>query len=277
VATATVGLPVASPWSVDTTIRACGSLSAWATAATRYPDALAGRDGLSLLLERCTDPASGLAVAPACAALVEAPVTPSPSPTSTPAPTPSPTLSPSPSPTPSAEARLVRLPRFDTRVKGADRVRTFAIRGSSPEELLQAMQVEGAAFCPQHASACTQTQPRIRPRVVTNPVTGSCRVTGLQVSTDDTVHIPRWAGPKRVFPELVAWWRQVNAHVRWHEAQHIRITKRHLASLRKRIVGKSCQRINLEVQRVSQKVMQDQQAFDQRDQGWLPPYDGPRP
>jgi predicted secreted Zn-dependent protease len=274
---------------VDATIRACGSLAGWAAAAGRYPEALAGRDSLLLLLERCSDAAADLAAAPACATLVDAQGTSSPSPSLTPTatassspdPTPSPTPSPSPtsgpSPRPSAEARLVRLPRFDARVKGADRVRTFAIRGSSPEKLLQAMQVEAAAVCPRHASACTQTQPRIRPRIATNALTGSCRVTGLQLSTDDTVHIPRWAGPRRVHPELVVWWRKVNAHIRWHEAQHIRITKRHLATLRKRIVGKPCQRINLEVQRVSHKAMQDHQAFDLRDQGWLPRYDGPRP
>ena len=86
-----------------------------------------------------------------------------------------------------------------------------------------------------------------------------------------------WSGPRRVYPEVVAWWREVNAHIRWHEAQHIRIARQHIPTLRKRLVGRPCSRINAEVQRMSQRLSQAQAAFDQRDQGWLPVYDGPLP
>jgi predicted secreted Zn-dependent protease len=97
------------------------------------------------------------------------------------------------------------------------------------------------------------------------------------VSAHDTVHIPRWAGPRQVIPELVDWWRTVNAHIRWHEAQHIRIARQHLGTLRKRLVGKPCDRISLEVQRMYERLARAQAAFDMRDQGWLPPYEGPLP
>jgi len=230
---------------LDLTITWCASAETWLAAVAAYPDILGDADPQATLATRCTDPAAALAGAPACAGQI------------VPAP------------------RLVARPGIKPRVKGAQRTRYYAIRGLSPDELFTQMQVNGAAVCPTHAVACVTIQPVLRPLVTTG---ASCRVIGIQASLSVQASLPRWAGPPRVYPELAAWWRKVATRIGRHETQHIRIAQRHLARLRRDIVGRSCASLSSSVSRWSKRLGTAQDAFDAKelDRPW-PDYDGPTP
>lgn len=230
---------------LDATISACAGRDAWLAAAAAHPELLGDLDPATTLEARCGDPSGGLAARPTCAAAT------------------------------APEARLVARPSVRPRVTGADRTRYYPIRGLSPDELFTQMQLNGSAGCPTHALACVNIQPIIRPFVSTG---SSCRVLDIQASLQIEAVLPRWAGPRRVYPELAAWWRTVAARIGRHETEHIRIAERHLARLRRDIIGRSCSTLNAFVQRWSMGLTQAQTAFDRREarRPW-PDYDGPLP
>jgi predicted secreted Zn-dependent protease len=237
-----------APWDhrsalLDLTIRSCAHSVPWLAAAALHPALLDGADPDATLTARCADPAAGLAATPVC---VDVP-----------------------------EAELVARPKVQPRVKGAQRTRYYQIRGLSPDELFTQMQVNGSQLCPTHAVACVNIQPVLRPLVTRG---ANCRVVGIQASLRTQAALPRWVGPARVYRPLVAWWRKVANRIGRHEQQHIRIAERHLARLRREIIGRPCSSLNAFVNRWSSGVTEAQNAFDVREQRrpW-PEYDGPVP
>ena len=106
----------------------------------------------------------------------------------------------------------------------------------------------------------------------------NCRVVGVDASLKIEAALPRWVGPARVYRELVPWWRKVAARIGRHEQQHIRIAERHLARLRREIIGRPCASLNAFVGRWSQGLTAAQNAFDasEAERPW-PEYDGPVP
>ena len=236
---------------VDLTILSCPGQAAWLEAATAH-QAVVGDDASDALARRCTDPTAGLADVGACA------------------------TSETPPRGPVMEAELVDLPDVKPRVRGASRTRYYPIEGLSPDELFTQMQVNGSRSCPAHALACVNIQPNISPAISSG--SGSCRVVGIRASLSKEANLPRWAGPDEVYPELVDWWRLVAKRIGVHETEHIRIANRHLARLRREIVGKPCATLNAFVARWSRDLTAAQDAFDAKDmeRPW-PDYEGPTP
>lgn len=239
-ATGTPVSPELHPALLDLTIAGCATRNDWLTAAPGHPDLLDGSGPSTVLGARCEASASGLAGTPACAPI-----------------------------------RLVARPKVTPSVNGAQRTRTYPIVGASPDELFTQMQINGSAGCPTHALACVTIQPRIQPLVTTS---GTCRVVGIRASLAIEAVVPRWAGPKRVPAELAAWWRLVAKRIGTHEAQHIRIANKHLAKLRREIIGKPCSSLQAYATKWSRQLTAAQDAFDRKDaeRPW-PTYDGPLP
>jgi predicted secreted Zn-dependent protease len=177
---------------------------------------------------------------------------------------------------PEPELALVDLPDIKPRVRGATRTSYYSVVGLSPDELFTQMQVNGSQACPTHALACVNVQPSIRPLVSSG--SGGCRVIDVRASLSKEAHLPRWAGPEQVYPELVAWWRLAAKRIGAHETEHVRIADRHLAQLRRGIIGKSCASLNAYVARWSRDLTAAQDAWDRKDtdRPW-PAYDGPLP
>jgi predicted secreted Zn-dependent protease len=236
---------------LDLTILSCPSEASWLEAAADHP-AVAGDDGSASLSRRCADPSAGMDGSGAC--------------------------SPSGSPPGENEVEVeqVDLPDIKPRVRGATRTRYYPVVGRSPDELFTQMQVNGSRSCPSHALACVNIQPRIRPLVSTGA--SGCRVIGVRASLSMEANLPRWAGPDEVYPELVAWWRKVAKRIGAHESEHITIASRHVARLRREIVGKPCASLNAYVARWSRDLTAAQDAFDAKDRErpW-PEYDGATP
>jgi predicted secreted Zn-dependent protease len=241
-----------APWDyrsalIDLPIRACASASDWLAAALAHSALFDAADPAAVLATRCADPAAGLGSTPVCLALDP----------------------------PDPEPDLVARPDLRPRVKGAQRTRYYPIRGLSPDELFTQMQVNGSQLCPTHAVACVNIQPVIRPLVTRG---AGCRVVGVDASLKIEAALPRWVGPARVYRELVPWWRKVATRIGRHEQQHIRIAQRHLAQLRRQIMGKPCSSLNALVGRWSSGLTTAQNAFDAKEANrpW-PRYDGPVP
>ena len=223
---------------LDLTLATCPDADTWLLTAPDHAGLLAGSDPEVLLAARCADPDGDLTARPGC-----------------------------------VPHALVARPKVVPTVRGAQRTRTYAIVGTSPDELFTQMQLNGSAGCPTHAVACTLIQPRLQPLVTTG---SSCRVIGVRASLSIEAVVPRWAGPKRVYPELAAWWRLAAKRIGTHEAQHIRIANRHLAKLRREIVGKPCSALQAYATKWSRQLTAAQDAFDRKDaeRPW-PAYDGP--
>jgi predicted secreted Zn-dependent protease len=232
---------------IDLTIVVCANADEWQAAAAAHPGLLDQVDPPTVLAARCADPTAELATTAACAD----PGGPAP------------------------EPDLVARPRLQPRVPGAQRTRTYPIRGSSPDELFTQMQLNGSRLCPSHAVACVNIQPNIRPLVTTG---SDCRVIGIQASLSTVANVPRWARPARVVRELVPWWRKVATRIGRHEQRHVRIAEQHLARLRRDIIGKPCSALNAVIGRWSKDLSQAQARFDAKEleRPW-PPYDGPVP
>lgn len=225
---------------LDLTIAGCATRNDWLIAAPDHPDLLDGSGPSILLGARCDAPGSSLAATSPCAPI-----------------------------------RLVARPKVTPTVKGAQRTKTYPIVGASPDELFTQMQINGSAGCPTHALACVTIQPRIQPLVTTS---GTCRVIGIRASLAIEAVVPRWTGPRRVPVELAAWWRVVAKRIGTHEAQHIRIANKHLAKLRREIIGKPCSSLQAYATKWSRQLTAAQDAFDRKDaeRPW-PTYDGPLP
>jgi predicted secreted Zn-dependent protease len=78
-------------------------------------------------------------------------------------------------------------------------------------------------------------------------------------------HIPRWTSPRRVPTYMAWWWRKDAARTGWHEAQHVKISKRYQRQLRARVRGIPCERFGAVARRWSRSLARAQAAFDRRD------------
>jgi predicted secreted Zn-dependent protease len=275
---------------LDDAVRSCASHEEWERAVAQHPGLLGGWEPRQFLAARCADPDAGLDRYATCDSLARALATPSPAPT--PSPTPRPTATPRPTPRPEPRVaprveptpstpRLVRLPkRMTATIAGATRIRYFDIRGRSPNQLIRQAARKARRFCGMHAAACVKLQPHARPIGRTDPYSGQCTIVRVERATSlsATVFMPRWTAPDRVYPELLAWWRQVFRHIAWHEGRHIQIAKRHMADLPRRLIGKPCGAVTRIYRRWSRQHERAQDAFDRRErQRPLPPYHGPWP
>lgn len=253
-------LAFVDPAFLDAAVRACSSLEDFQAGAARFPELAGAVDILSFLGGRCEDPATGLAEYATCVSLVRA--------LATPAPTPEPTPEPLPTPKPGAEARAKKskVPRVRAGVPGATRVQYFNVRGTSPSELLRDMKRQARKVCGQRGPiACVTSRPNFRPRVVQDPATGSCRVTGVQRNLVTVAHIPRWTAPRRVPAYMAWWWKKLAKRIAWHEAQHVKIAKKHVNRFPRMVVGQPCSAIGPQVQRWSAAHQRAQNAFDRLD------------
>ena len=285
---------------LDEAIRSCSSIAEFAAAAALHPAALGDVDPLAFLLLRCADTSTDLEGYATCASLERALATSMPTAGPVPTATPPPGTGgatgdkPGATPQPGGRAakdspagptlaqpgpRRVRLPLISADVPGATRTRYFSISAENPRQLLRRASRGARPYCSsRRALACVslRTQPRSRYRV--DPVTGACRITDVTVSLQAVVFLPRWTKPRRVYPELVTWWRTVHRHAAWHEGRHIKIQKRHIARLPGMLIGKPCRATTRVMDRWSRSVTAAHDAFDRREKARpLPPYTGPWP
>ena len=296
------GADTADDERLDDTIRACGSILEWTSAAWLHADKLGDVEPLRHLQARCADETASLDVYATCRSLdialappgpadaetIPAPdvplepitaATPVPAASATPMPaaTSQPTGSPGTTTTGEGSAPRVgadgqvRLPRnLRARVPGATRIRYFDIAGRSAPVLVRQTLRRSAPHCGVHdALACVRLTWRVQ---TVQAGTTTCTVAKAYSTVTSEVFLPRWSNPRRVDPELLRWWRKVLLDSARHEARHISILQTELTRLRRQLVGRPCSSIGRLVDRARKRSDKAQAAFDRRESAKpLPP------
>ena len=196
-------------------------------------------------------------------------------------PLPTPTPGPTARPTTAVPDGLVALPLLTANVRDAAEV-YHAISGRNPSQIEASASSTAPSVCHETSStAWACAGPRvwdIQPSYIQNPSTGACTLLGFGLfrSPQYTAYLPQWSTPRRVPPELLAWWRTVLEHIRWHEEQHILIFESYVAKLKTLGAGQSCTSGQALIDTWSRQIQAAQDAFDVKDRSWkLPSYTGP--
>jgi predicted secreted Zn-dependent protease len=190
-------------------------------------------------------------------------------------------LPPLPTPTPQLADSFVALPRLSVSIWRAS-VRYFSIDGMNPGELEASDQanIPNAADGDRVPNAFAYTEvtaDTLEPKYLADLNSGSCRMLGATGTMTYRVTIPQWASPSRVLPQLLAWWKPVLEHTRWHEEQHVRIFEKWIPALGKRLAGHDCSSAPAIENRWSADMTAAQNAFDATERTWYLnyPYTGP--
>ena len=148
-------------------------------------------------------------------------------------------------------------------VPGATEVIYFFIKGDSPASLLQSNQRVGGKRCGNHdAIACVLLSWDIAVTKGADKTNGRCIIAKASTTLRARVFLPRWRGRAKAAPALDRWWRSVLLQSAVHEAQHIKIQKRHLAAFREDARGKPCGSATILFNRHAKAANQAQAAFD---------------
>jgi predicted secreted Zn-dependent protease len=266
-------LPTPAPDRLDAAIRSCSSLEDWVIGSFMHPGALMIDEPLEFLVDRCTDPTTGLDAYATCNSLATAMATPTPAPTPSPTPAPTPKPTATPTATPGGQQSTaqvgtdgrVRLPRkLSAKVPGATKVRYFAIGGQSASTLIKQTLKRAKPHCGVHnALACVNLSWRVQ---TTQSGSGSaCTIQSVTWTLAATVHLPRWTKPNRVDPALLRWWRKVLKQSARHEAQHVKIQRAELGKLRGQLVGRSCSSFQKVLKRIQKRSNKAQATFDKKE------------
>jgi predicted secreted Zn-dependent protease len=196
--------------------------------------------------------------------------------------TPEPGATPGPGATAEPRTGLVELPRISVEIEEVEEIDYYPISGTSPLELAESMAQSGpAGDHPAFAGeqdVIAQVEidfDRLQARTSTT-ASGTCTMTGLTGEATYRARMPRWARPPRVQAELLAWWRQVLEHIRWHEEQHILIAEDWIPKLAARVTNKRCSSFDEIAEDWSEELQEQQLAFDRRDASYrYPVYTGP--
>ena len=178
-----------------------------------------------------------------------------------------------------AAYQIVVRPDFPVSVSGVT-VTYYDITGASAADLVDAMHTRGATTChTTDAIACLSYGFDWTVRTGTTNA-GRCTVSTVNLKSTYEMTLPRWTGPARVPAGLVAWWRQVQAHLIWHESQHLNISRDYEPKIKAAIAAGPCADSTDApapgVLTVKAALAADQNQFDASDRGWTwPAYVGP--
>jgi predicted secreted Zn-dependent protease len=178
-----------------------------------------------------------------------------------------------------AAYQTVTRPDFPVAVNGAT-VTYYDITGATAQALADAMHTEGQTRCgATDAVACLSYGFDWTDQTTTSSA-GVCKVTSVDLVPTYQMTLPRWVGPSLVPQGLVDWWRQVQAHLIWHESQHLAISQGYEPALRAAITAGPCDDTpnspSAAVLAVKAALEVDQSQFDISDRGWTwPAYTGP--
>jgi predicted secreted Zn-dependent protease len=154
-----------------------------------------------------------------------------------------------------------------------------AVSGRNPNELITSTVAAAASVCTDHPGALACAGPTIwsiEPNAGYNPVNGVCSISNTIVDAEYAAYLPQWTSPSQVPAELLAWWRLVLEHIRWHEEQHIRIFVDYTARLPSLLSDELCSVGQEIINTWNAELMAAQDAFDAGDRSWqYPPYSGP--
>jgi predicted secreted Zn-dependent protease len=204
--------------------------------------------------------------APASPAAVASAAAPTEAPTATPTPTPTPAATPAPS------FATVALPKLTVKVPGAKSVRYYQVTGSTPDELVISMNER----CSAQSWACVETSYTVNWKTSTNLGTGACKVTAASVNLKPIANIPQWSSPAQVYPELLAWWKQVLAHITADQAKYIKIQQAADKKISSLLVGQKCSAANGIILKWKRTTAASVAKFAAQDANWqLPEYTGP--
>lgn len=208
----------------------------------------------------------------------------------TPTPTPLVATTPPPTPEPAPVVTLpplsvasptdatVALPRFPVSIKGVKLV-WFSVKGTTPAALINSMEAGAAKPCVAGALACFDDAYSWTTTGSVDPVSGVCTVTSVDLTITYTITLPKWNRPSRVPAALVPWWKQVLAHIVWHESQHLAIAKKYAPSIKAAALNGPCTSAGSKaaVNAAMVPMEKAQKAFDaqQTAANWqYPAYDG---
>ena len=156
------------------------------------------------------------------------------------APTAAPTPTPTPEPTAAPTSDRVARPAFPVSVRGAV-IAWFSVTGDSPASLIASLQAAGTAACNLDSSwACFSGTYTYTYTPSTDPKSGVCTITSVDLTPTYTIILPRWSAPDRVPAALVDWWKQVLAQLVWHESQHLAIAQSYAPSIKAAIAAGPC-------------------------------------
>ena len=198
-------------------------------------------------------------------------------PTRSPVPTATPTQRPTPAPTaiPTTTA-LSPLPSWPVSVAGAT-VKRFSVSGSSPSGLSNSIISGATATCNTDSIGCFFDSYKWTYSTATDPSSGDCSVTSVDLTASYTVYLPDWDRPSSVPPALIPWFREALTHITWHESQHLSISENYAPQIKAAILAATCNGTQVAANAVFAKLTSAQNAFDQAQigAGWTwPSYPG---
>jgi predicted secreted Zn-dependent protease len=215
-------------------------------------------------IARNTGPPQGFLTPPPGGFITPAPAIGAPS-SDDPSATPEPGPTGEPAPAPTAAPKMVAVPKLTIRIAGA-KIRYFAVKGGTSEALEGSVQARSRKDCGSidytwytgdaRPVACAEYRYSYRYTYTSS----ACWVSSVSLS--QTVFFPQWTSSRKVPAALLAWWRKWIAVVKKHEAGHVAISRKWLATLRSRMVGVGCSRMRTVFARTLRQVEAAQEAYD---------------
>ncbi len=155
---------------------------------------------------------------------------------------------------------------------GATKTKIYDVTGSTPDELIAAV----TQNCRAQSAACVDLPYTIHTTSTTYGSGGPCKITKAFVEFRPTANLPRWSGPAQVYPELVAWWRQVLGHITSDEAKLIKIQNAANTKLHSQLINQKCSASNGIILKWKRSLAASYAKFVAADANWaLPNYTGP--
>lgn len=155
------------------------------------------------------------------------------------APTAAPTPTPTPEPTAAPTSDRVARPAFPVSVAGAS-IEYFKVSGDSPASLIASLQTASKGVCDAASLACFSDTYTWNYMPSTDPKSGVCTITSVNLTAAYTITLPSWSSPDSVPAALVPWWKQVLDQLVWHESQHLAIAQSYAASIKAAMAAGPC-------------------------------------
>lgn len=163
------------------------------------------------------------------------------------------------------KSNLVKLPKLTFSVSGAT-VKYFAVSGSTSAQLMASDAKNSATDCGSidyswysgdtRPAACAQWY------FTYHYLTVGLKCSVTSVSLKQTVYLPQWTSPSSVKAPLLAWWREWMAVVKTHEAGHVALSGKWLATFKSRMVGFSCTSMKSVFDKTMGQLNAAQEAYD---------------
>jgi predicted secreted Zn-dependent protease len=175
-----------------------------------------------------------------------------------------------PSPTPKDPAPATIPVIGDSFFGSGAKVVTYAVGGSSVEEIIASIQTAGPFSDWLHARAEALTRAVPRYRFVLSDTAGHCHIQVTKkpaIIFTFTITLPSWSRPKRVDQATVLWWAKELTRVATHENHHVEIYRDGAARMTAALGTSTCANVADHLTAIVRDIDTAQCEFDLKEYG----------